>query len=561
MAFFYAATVAQTVYHVSPDGSDRFSGGMDDPFRTISKLNEVKIQPGDSVLFKSGGEYFGEINLARNGKHEKPIYFGKYGDGDLPRIMGGRVITAWTPLKNGIWKADLKETPQYLWIGNQVVTRGRFPDQGYLTGTMPAGRFDSVRWEEEPYIWQSGKPGVQPSGKRYYLEGGIEQLTMAGEWAWANNVLYLKTKGDRPKAVFACFLKTGASRKSQNFEFFTFEGLHFDGQTTAALSLMGWPSKGNRVLDCRFTRQGQEAILYMGRENVITGNEFQDVLGTAVLGSQVAKSMIRSNEFNRIGLVPGYGRRGNLQGGGIVLDNDHDGTGDNMIFNNTFDSIGWSAIRTTVRHTLIYNNEISESVIALGDGGAIYTWGPDCDKTEIRNNKIGRTGTWLGFKVYLDEYTDRVLVDGNELEGSGTAGMLMNSGANNNLIRNNTIRGPGIELVATQHQGTTRNNRIVNNTFRPGPGELVLGLKSSFGTECLLGSYEGNHYFAGGIFGVGWNGKSFSKDRYPCHLLRDGFFLKKEDPSGQVQGKFLFEYFDEGILKRQVIYMGKMDRP
>ena len=73
------------------DSSVLFGGdglSPDTPLRTLDAVNALKLSPGDSVLFKRGGIWTGQLCIAASGTEEAPITFGSYGSGDLPIIQG-----------------------------------------------------------------------------------------------------------------------------------------------------------------------------------------------------------------------------------------------------------------------------------------------------------------------------------------------------------------------------------------------------------------------------------------------------------------------------------------
>ena len=86
-----------TVYYVdSQSGNDAHSGASRrQAWRSLEKVNGQVFQPGDQILFKSGGVWHGQLKpqgsgqAAANGQ-TKPVInkIGRYGSGALPRIEG-----------------------------------------------------------------------------------------------------------------------------------------------------------------------------------------------------------------------------------------------------------------------------------------------------------------------------------------------------------------------------------------------------------------------------------------------------------------------------------------
>jgi hypothetical protein len=78
-------------YHVSPSGDDGADGLTPaTAWRSLSRANEVTLQPGDRLLFQSGGRWTGQLRPKGSGVQDKPILLGRHGDGPLPRIEMGK---------------------------------------------------------------------------------------------------------------------------------------------------------------------------------------------------------------------------------------------------------------------------------------------------------------------------------------------------------------------------------------------------------------------------------------------------------------------------------------
>jgi hypothetical protein len=77
------------------NGNDSNSGtSVSSPWKSIEKLNSFRFSPGDSILFKSGEVWRGELNLTSSGAEGRPIIISAYGDGPLPVISGADPVPA-----------------------------------------------------------------------------------------------------------------------------------------------------------------------------------------------------------------------------------------------------------------------------------------------------------------------------------------------------------------------------------------------------------------------------------------------------------------------------------
>src|SRR5215469_13066934 len=77
------------------------------PWKTIGKLNSIMsiLQPGDSVLFKRGDTFFGEIIIGKSGTSSSKIVFGAYGSGARPIITEFQTVSPWTSIGNGVYES------------------------------------------------------------------------------------------------------------------------------------------------------------------------------------------------------------------------------------------------------------------------------------------------------------------------------------------------------------------------------------------------------------------------------------------------------------------------
>jgi hypothetical protein len=80
-----------TTYYVSSSaGNDAQNGtSSSSAWKTLTKVNSMAFQAGDSVLFKRGDTWTKQrLIIKSNGKAGQPITFGTYGTGNLPKFDG-----------------------------------------------------------------------------------------------------------------------------------------------------------------------------------------------------------------------------------------------------------------------------------------------------------------------------------------------------------------------------------------------------------------------------------------------------------------------------------------
>lgn len=96
-------------YYVSNDGDDSNNGTSPElPWRTLEKVNTFNFQPGDTICFKCGDMWRGQL-FPKSGSGSGNVKYTSYGMGNKPVILGSVAINDplyWTDLGNNIWAAE-----------------------------------------------------------------------------------------------------------------------------------------------------------------------------------------------------------------------------------------------------------------------------------------------------------------------------------------------------------------------------------------------------------------------------------------------------------------------
>lgn len=98
-------TNAAIYYIDSSNGNDANNGiSVDKPWATLHKVNSTDIFPEDSILFKRGSVYSGQLELELQGVEGKIIFVGAYGEGGQKPVINGLGEKRHTILlKNPTW--------------------------------------------------------------------------------------------------------------------------------------------------------------------------------------------------------------------------------------------------------------------------------------------------------------------------------------------------------------------------------------------------------------------------------------------------------------------------
>jgi hypothetical protein len=97
-------------YYVSPSGNDSNSGmSATQPWQTIARVNQQLFNPGDRLLFQSGGRFAGSLQPQGSGTTGSPIIISKYGSGANPIIDGTGQEEAIKLFNQEYWQIDSLE--------------------------------------------------------------------------------------------------------------------------------------------------------------------------------------------------------------------------------------------------------------------------------------------------------------------------------------------------------------------------------------------------------------------------------------------------------------------
>jgi hypothetical protein len=148
-----APIYAGTVYYVdSVNGSDANNGlATQTPWKTINKVNNSIIMPGDSILFKRGCAWNETLTMPSSGSPGSPITFGRYGEsGANPVIYGSKAITGFVQAAEYIYNTPLT-------MAGELPTRLQiYADGARLTKSATLGGMTRGSWfwsGNTLYLW------------------------------------------------------------------------------------------------------------------------------------------------------------------------------------------------------------------------------------------------------------------------------------------------------------------------------------------------------------------------------------------------------------------------
>lgn len=141
------AQEAAVIYYVSSStGNDSNNGSEAAPFKTIQKVNGLNLHAGDSVLFKCGDTWRGQmLTITKSGISGQPIIFGSYpaACANKPILSGAQPVSGWALSSGNVYVATLNAGANAGKFGfgvNQLfrngtrLTLGRWPNVGAADG-------------------------------------------------------------------------------------------------------------------------------------------------------------------------------------------------------------------------------------------------------------------------------------------------------------------------------------------------------------------------------------------------------------------------------------------
>lgn len=113
---------SKTYYISSSEGKNSNKGtSISKPWESLKKVSRKNFKPGDSILFKRGDVWRGQLIPKSSGSNGNYIYYGAYGEGDKPLFLGSAStgsFSDWKFQENNIWKTKVKKSKD---VGNIIL--------------------------------------------------------------------------------------------------------------------------------------------------------------------------------------------------------------------------------------------------------------------------------------------------------------------------------------------------------------------------------------------------------------------------------------------------------
>ncbi len=501
---------AQAAYYIASDGDNNNDGlSAQTPLKTIDGLDGKTLSPGDSVLFRRGEVFVGQIEAKSSGTSAAPIYYGAYGQGGNPIISGAVDSMSFSQGNGGVFEASVASTVKAVHLGDKSAILAREPNEGfyslsavtrtsltdpdhlsaatdyfkdanirirssnytYEARTITSSSGNAVNWNGDLYYEPNAQWG-------YYLDGHRAFLDAPNEWYYDRGTrkLFLYSANNPvDRDVRASVYDIGINFRD-NVSHIIIENIDFKYQAETAVNVNG-TSSNVTVRGCGFYNIGKHGFSCHTLGNSrIQENQFMDVYGSGIYCHSITNTTISNNQLKRTGLRPGFGQVGTFPLNNNIGISSANGA-DNHVHHNTIDSSGYCGIRTDGERNVVEKNYIRNSLLTLTDGGGFYCWGDRTKDGIVRDNVIVNTlGGFMGkpnhhniaVGIYLDNKVHGMTIENNIVLNSGTLGILCNQGTRKNTLKGNVVYEFGeTGLLFPENTSDYSNvgNEIAGNTF------------------------------------------------------------------------------------------------
>jgi hypothetical protein len=514
-------SVKATNYYLSSSSGNDSNPTCNTPataWQSISKFNASaanSLVAGDSVLFKWGDEFTGELLVTKSGTSANHIVYSTYGSPDgSPVIKGYATLTGWTNHSGNIYKTTCStcgSSVNSVTVDNQPYAMGRYPNtnngnKGYnnfeahsgtttitddqLTGTWSSGevviRSSRYTIDRLPISSQSGTTltysgsiTYEPTNKfGYFIQKNLNTLDQMGEWYYNSTTkeFYMDFGGNTPSSYDVRASVTTNLINISGRSYIDIMNLSFEQSNAEAIKI--YNSSHLYLLWNQILNAGTHGIAASSSSDIdLVGNYISGSNGNSIDYQAVTGSEVSYNEVVNTALFTGMGLNGTSKSIGIK---DAGGSG-NTIFFNRVENTGYIGILFGGNNETVSNNFVQNYTVTKDDGGGIYTWtgtgggsntGRVVEYNTILNGVGAPEGTQLpgatkneySCGLYLDDKTSGVTARYNSIAHVAGDGIYFHM-ANNITCSYNTVFDCNTQLRFGEDQACCEitGNTVTNN--------------------------------------------------------------------------------------------------
>lgn len=537
--FLHVGLFGQSVYYFSNSGNDSNSGtSINLPFRSLNKLNQLILRPGDKVLFHCNETFTGQVDIRNSGTKTAPIEISSYGTGKKPIISGAKRVTDWQKISanSNIWEAPCAKDSVVtdFFSDSHRLPLGRFPNNGYLTVASHAGVSSIVAKEDIHENWQNAELVFKPNeyiiekpkitsqnGKTFtilnehfpahddwgfFIQNSLATLHFDGQWCFnvEEKKIYFYDDVNDPnkKNLQIAYFSRGINLINSNY--ITIKNIEID--RVANTGVYAYRASNVLLSDVTIDYSGDDGIIILGDcENISLDHDIVNHCNNDGVRVWYAQNFTFTNNIiKNCGTVPGRGKADN----GAYLGFQYiSKTGNAKIENNIIDSIGYNGLEFESPNVLISQNLVSHFCTIKSDGGGIYTFNgrrqSNYSNIKIINNIIiGCKGDSISINhrphingIYMDDCSTNAQIIKNTVINCEQAGIYLH-GTINILVNGNTLYDNGIQYYNSYGECDSRGNVIDNNIFVNLRKNQMAALHLTHDNDETIGNFSNNIYIS-----------------------------------------------------------------
>ena len=475
------------------------------------------ISDGDTVFLDCGRVYVGELNLS----NRRGVTVTTRGECGNAAITPAQPVTAWkkNPRHPGWWSARLETAPLQFEIDGRFISLAHHPNTPgqWLRGEKISSLRLKTELPDHPLagatlVWRAADWLIQsrtiaayenrviqlvagddegfglPAQTEFYVEGKTWMLDSPGEWVYADGWLHVwPPDGKSPEGRAWATGRARAINASGSQDV----SIHHLTLFAATLGIDGSDSRHLRVTDTRIINSSEEAVLIGGHSAELRRLRIQGTVQHGVRANDDAREvLITDTHITGAGML-GMPRRSK---GAIVFE----AASGHKILQNHITESAYIGIRV-FRDATVTDNVIDRACLRLSDCGGIYTFARDRQalNTVIERNQITRLHGRTSYAIYLDDFSNGVIVRSNQLTDN-PGGMQLHNGFDNLITKNifSNSRHEHILLNETTGFSSISRNRIIGNHFNSLNGVPSFRLWSHQGSKNVrqFGQFDSNTY-------------------------------------------------------------------
>jgi hypothetical protein len=430
---------AQRQYYLSSStGNDNNNGSQTQPWKTLSKISNTTLGPGDTVYFKKGDTFRGHYVVNGSGTEQSPITFTAYGTGNQPVISGSDHDDGGGDYREAILVENEDNMIfEDLEIQNHRTTSrsdvGDLVSFGIQVISSSAGTKNNFTFRDMTFKNVYGLLFVDPADQNAFNEFEVSGLTFKSSWGGVINNILIED------SYFTDLQRIGVHIKNTS-------GKTSDKRNTNIV-----------VRRNEFFQIGGTCVLPIRTENCLIENNIFNQPGAKTNDKMIGRGSAVWNWYS-INTIVQYNQAINAKG---ILDShgihvDHSNIDTFIQYNYMQDCEGGFVEILGGNQRAVYRYNIS-----VNDGWRVNPNWANSDHTIWLNDKIGSEGGHPSYDSYI--YNNTVVINKSGNDAFDTA---IDINGQNTRIFNNifyAVNGSGIGNQQANYNDP--NLMMTNNLF------------------------------------------------------------------------------------------------